>query len=386
MLAKPAPPRPTGPAVIIVKVCRTPSSGAFDEMPKTGTGRAAAKAADAALESGDASGFHTRIVRGEARLFRFLQIVARREARSNAKTGITRLLADLPVTTNPEDGSTIVDESGINMEEQTGPVPRLLIFERLVDLDAILTPKGWVKRRRQWSHLEVEEVARDVALGLSFLHANFSGYTDHVEVKSTPCFSADAACWPLFNPVAVVHGDLKPSNIMRDAKTGAAKLIDLGASRRFVCVPNLYKESTTAVEEFDQFLADGSVPPQNASMVHTEGLGSLTGSPYFMVSSRQAPNASGTESHPSLLPFTRPPRYCFKPGATSTRTTSPAASCTTTFTADIFCLSALMGPSSILPLAISSADGASRATFGAGHAQREYISAPSRIRDDGIES
>lgn len=69
---------------------------------------------------------------------------------------------------------------------------------------------------------------------------------------------------------------------MRDAKTGAAKLIDLGASRRFVCVPNLYKESTTAVEELDQFLAEGSVPPQTPAMVHTDGLGSLTGSPYFM--------------------------------------------------------------------------------------------------------
>lgn len=81
---------------------------------------------------------------------------------------------------------------------------------------------------------------------------------------------------------SVVHGDLKPSNVMLDSKTGFAKLIDLGASRRFVCVPNLYKESTSAVEELDQFLAEGTVPPQTATMVHTEGLGSLTGSPYFM--------------------------------------------------------------------------------------------------------
>lgn len=69
---------------------------------------------------------------------------------------------------------------------------------------------------------------------------------------------------------------------MRDAKTGAAKIIDLGASRRFVCVPNQYKESTTAVEELDQFIEDGIVPPQTAHMIHSEGLGSLTGSPYFM--------------------------------------------------------------------------------------------------------
>lgn len=71
---------------------------------------------------------------------------------------------------------------------------------------------------------------------------------------------------------------------MRDSKSGAAKLIDLGASRRFVCVPNQYKESTTAVEELDQFIEDGTVPPQTAQMIHSEGLGSLTGSPYFMVS------------------------------------------------------------------------------------------------------
>lgn len=79
-----------------------------------------------------------------------------------------------------------------------------------------------------------------------------------------------------------MHGDLKPSNMMRDARTGAAKIIDLGASRRFVCVPNLYKDSTTAVEEFDRFLEEGTVTPQAAHMVHTEGLGSLTGSPFFM--------------------------------------------------------------------------------------------------------
>lgn len=69
---------------------------------------------------------------------------------------------------------------------------------------------------------------------------------------------------------------------MRDVRTGMAKIIDLGASRRFVCVPNIYKESPTAIEEFDRFLEDGSVHPQATSMVSTEGLGSLTGSPNFM--------------------------------------------------------------------------------------------------------
>lgn len=45
-----SPQKPAGPAVIVVKVCRSPCGGAFDEMPKTGAARAAAKAADAALK------------------------------------------------------------------------------------------------------------------------------------------------------------------------------------------------------------------------------------------------------------------------------------------------------------------------------------------------
>ncbi|PWN22250.1 hypothetical protein BCV69DRAFT_297550 [Microstroma glucosiphilum] len=252
-----SPQKPAGPAVIVVKVCRSPCGGAFDEMPKTGAARAAAKAADAALKNGDASGFHTRICRGEARIFRFLQTIAKRSGKSYSKLGVTRLLADLPLSVNPHDGTSFVDEANgalsAQMEEQTGPVPRLLVFERMVELDAVLTPKGWVKRKRQWTYAEVEAVSRDMSHGLAFLHANH-----------------------------IVHGDLKPSNVMLDSKTGVAKLIDLGASRRFVCVPNLYKESTSAVEELDQFLAEGTVPPQTATMVHTEGLGSLTGSPYFM--------------------------------------------------------------------------------------------------------
>lgn len=69
---------------------------------------------------------------------------------------------------------------------------------------------------------------------------------------------------------------------MRDAHTGCAKIIDLGASRRFICVPNLYKDSLTAVEAFDRFLAEGSVTPQALHIVLTEGLGSLTGTPHYM--------------------------------------------------------------------------------------------------------
>lgn len=142
-------------------------------MPKTGVGRSVAKAADAALSKGDTTGFHTRVVRGEARLLRFLQMMARREAKSEGAHSVVRLLADLPVKITA-DGTTVVDESELPPEEQSGPVPRLLIFERMVDLDAVMTPEGWAKKHRQWTHMEVEEVARDIAAGLAFLHNNHS--------------------------------------------------------------------------------------------------------------------------------------------------------------------------------------------------------------------
>lgn len=145
-------------------------SGAFDEMPKTGQSRSLAHAADAALAKGDTSGFHTRVVRGEARLFRFCQIVSKLDKLSSNKTRLVRLLADLPFPGN----EPRPDMTDAQMEEETGPVPRLLAFERLVELDAQLTSKGWQKRKREWSHREVEDVARDVAAGLAFLHANHS--------------------------------------------------------------------------------------------------------------------------------------------------------------------------------------------------------------------
>ena len=70
---------------------------------------------------------------------------------------------------------------------------------------------------------------------------------------------------------------------MRDAKTGAVKLIDLGASRRWVRLHNMAKERTTAVEEMDQAVQNGHLEPQRADDLLCEGLGSLTGSPHFMV-------------------------------------------------------------------------------------------------------
>ena len=86
------------------------------------------------------------------------------------------MLADLPLSSLP-DGSTFVDDNYCaQAEEQTGPVPRLLVYERLVDLDAVLTSKGWARRKQEWSVQEVEATSRDIAYGLAFIHANHSGY------------------------------------------------------------------------------------------------------------------------------------------------------------------------------------------------------------------
>lgn len=164
--------RSAAPAVVIVKVCRTPLSGAFDEMPKTGPARALARAADDALDRGDTSGFHTRVVRGEARLFRFLQIVAKKQGTPSSRTGLVRMLADLPF--DSEMHANASEDAVAAFEADTGPLPRLLAFERCVELDAIMTSKGWQKRKQVWTHREVEDVIRDVALGLAFLHTNHS--------------------------------------------------------------------------------------------------------------------------------------------------------------------------------------------------------------------
>ena len=151
--------RSRAPAVIVVKVCRTPTSGSYDELPKTGLGREEAKVAAYELAGGNPMGEHTRIVRGEARLLRFLQMAQSLNKRKGQQSYVVRLLANIPL---PKPGDTIDDD-----EEQSGPpVPRLLIFERLVDLDAELTPRGWAKIKRLWTVEKVESVSRDVMNGL----------------------------------------------------------------------------------------------------------------------------------------------------------------------------------------------------------------------------
>jgi hypothetical protein len=89
--------RSKAPAVIVIKVCRTPTSGSYDELPKTGKGREEAKAAAHELAEGKPVGQHTRIVRGEARLLRYLQMAQVLKKRKGQESYIVRLLADIPM-------------------------------------------------------------------------------------------------------------------------------------------------------------------------------------------------------------------------------------------------------------------------------------------------
>lgn len=69
---------------------------------------------------------------------------------------------------------------------------------------------------------------------------------------------------------------------MLDPRTGIVKIIDLGASRRFVHLSNMEHDNRRAVEEQDRLtLALGKPLPRLAPGL-CEGLGSLTGSPYYM--------------------------------------------------------------------------------------------------------
>ncbi len=80
----------------------------------------------------------------------------------------------------------------------------------------------------------------------------------------------------------MTHGDLKPSNLMLDPRTGVVKIIDLGASRRFVHLSNRERNNRCAVEEQDRHALSRGRPLTRLAPELCEGLGSLTGSPYYM--------------------------------------------------------------------------------------------------------
>lgn len=156
--------REKAPPVIVVKVCRTPTSGSYDELPKTGKGREEAKVAARQCAEGNPVGQHTRIVRGEARLLRYLQMAQQIRKRKGQQSYVVRLFADIPMHSFEDDDDD--DDSASTNPSKNLLRPRLLIFERLVDLDAELTSKGWAKSKRLWTVEKVELVSRDVIAGL----------------------------------------------------------------------------------------------------------------------------------------------------------------------------------------------------------------------------
>ncbi|CAD6889377.1 unnamed protein product [Tilletia laevis] len=271
---------------IVIKLCRTPITGSFDELPRHS--RAAVNKPKV--------GWHVRIVRGEGRMFRYIQkaqalhIAHQRSfhnsdastyERSSKKassssftnlsgedTNIVRLFADLPadghitgqifdMTPETSVANSLCAMSHAakvqDMDSHSRPLYRMLVFEELVDLDAELVDGAWVRGTQPWTAAQVENAARDTAVGLRFLHAH-----------------------------AIVHSDLKPANLMRDPRTGAVKLIDLGAARRFVRIEDQFKHSTTIVEERDAAMNSAEDEASILKNTRCDGLTSLTGSPHFM--------------------------------------------------------------------------------------------------------
>ncbi|SPO36565.1 uncharacterized protein PSFLO_02036 [Pseudozyma flocculosa] len=248
--------RPATPRVVVVKMCRTPCTGSFDELQKT-------SALDRKMRKAmmqDPSLSHIRVVRGEGRILRYLQ--AANDVEPSAEdANLVLLLADLPVHGKAKAAALDGDAARgcpltsieIEPDFSEGPPTRLLVFERLVEIDAELTDKGWEVSKDTWPAERVERMALEIIQGLKFLHRH-----------------------------NVTHGDLKPSNLMKDPATGCVKIIDLGASRRFVDVSNREKDNLYAVDQGDiEHLRQGRVRPTLA-LDRCEGLSSLTGSPHYM--------------------------------------------------------------------------------------------------------
>ncbi|GAC93435.1 STE/STE11 protein kinase [Pseudozyma hubeiensis SY62] len=237
----------TKPASLVaIKLCRTPCSGSFDELQKTSLVDKRTRRA----EMQDDAKTHVRIVRGEGRIFQYLQAAHQASGRCDDPP-LVKLLANLPPNGISRDSQ--LEALDISFDEEDGPPTRLLVFEKLIEIDAERTSQGWVKSNKMWSHERVEKVALEVMRGLQFLHEH-----------------------------NVTHGDLKPSNLMLDPRTGVVKIIDLGASRRFVHLSNKERNNRRAVEEQDRHLLARSRPVARLAPELCEGLGSLTGSPYYM--------------------------------------------------------------------------------------------------------
>lgn len=146
------------PSLVAVKLCRTPCSGSFDELQKTGL--VDKKTRKAEMQDDDKS--HVRIVRGEGRIFQYLQDAL--EASDRSDPPLVKLLANLSPTGHNRD--SLLDAFDSSIDEEDGPPTRLLVFEKLIELDAERTAQGWTKSKKVWSHERVEKVAFEVIQGL----------------------------------------------------------------------------------------------------------------------------------------------------------------------------------------------------------------------------
>lgn len=153
-------PRSPVPSVVAVKVCRTPCSGSFDELPKTSLLDKRKRRADML----DDRLSHVRIVRGEGRIFAYLQAARQRSSRLTDPP-LVKLLANLPQSGQncSSDMHNDIDEDS---DEEDGPPTRLLVFEKMVELDSKLTARGWVRSDEPWTHAQVEKAAIEIIQGL----------------------------------------------------------------------------------------------------------------------------------------------------------------------------------------------------------------------------
>lgn len=147
------------PSLVAVKLCRTPCSGSFDELQKTSL--IDKKTRKAEMQDDDKS--HVRIVRGEGRIFQYLQDALQASGRSDDPP-LVKLLANLSPTGYNKD--SLLDSFDSSIDEEDGPPTRLLVFEKLIELDAERTAQGWTKSKKIWSHERVEKVAFEVIQGL----------------------------------------------------------------------------------------------------------------------------------------------------------------------------------------------------------------------------
>lgn len=146
-------------SLVAVKLCRTPCSGSFDELQKTSLVDKKTRRA----EMQDDTKAHVRIVRGEGRIFQYLQAAHQASGRSDDPP-LVKLLANLsPAGLQRE---TQPDSFDSSLDEDDGPPTRLLVFEKLIEIDAERTAQGWTKSKKTWTHERVEKVAFEVIQGL----------------------------------------------------------------------------------------------------------------------------------------------------------------------------------------------------------------------------